>query len=174
MCPWSWMRFYLWFRKEVKSQLINWWLTIDSMKIERKHGWRSLVPHYLRAKPSTRFCMFSKVQSANYTPCDTPVYLNVYDLTAINGYVYWAGLGVFHSGLEGLCIVLYWFFFSRLKLNSFNWCNFEACSWRCRVCFRSPWTCSKRSLWDWTPAMPWLQVPKINLYGVNLHGSLPS
>ncbi|CAA0831578.1 PPPDE putative thiol peptidase family protein [Striga hermonthica] len=30
----------------------------------------------------------------------TPVYLNVYDLTPINGYVYWAGLGIFHSGVE--------------------------------------------------------------------------
>nr|XP_017224746.1 PREDICTED: deSI-like protein At4g17486 isoform X2 [Daucus carota subsp. sativus] len=70
------------------------------MKIEQKRGWRSLVPHYLRARPSTRFCMFHKVQSSSYSPCETPVYLNVYDLTAINGYVYWAGLGIFHSGLE--------------------------------------------------------------------------
>jgi hypothetical protein len=30
----------------------------------------------------------------------THVYLNVYDLTPMNGYVYWAGLGVFHSGVE--------------------------------------------------------------------------
>ncbi|CAI0420114.1 unnamed protein product [Linum tenue] len=30
-----------------------------------------------------------------------PVYLNVYDLApTINGYVYWAGLGAFHSGVE--------------------------------------------------------------------------
>ncbi|XP_057787877.1 deSI-like protein At4g17486 [Salvia miltiorrhiza] len=28
------------------------------------------------------------------------VYLNVYDLTAINGYAYWFGLGVYHSGVE--------------------------------------------------------------------------
>ncbi|XP_047940290.1 deSI-like protein At4g17486 [Salvia hispanica] len=28
------------------------------------------------------------------------VYLNVYDLTAINGYAYWLGLGVYHSGVE--------------------------------------------------------------------------
>lgn len=27
------------------------------------------------------------------------VYLNVYDLFEHNGYLYWAGLGVFHSGV---------------------------------------------------------------------------
>ncbi|KAE8656573.1 Detected protein of confused Function [Hibiscus syriacus] len=29
-----------------------------------------------------------------------PVYLNVYDLTPANGYFYWAGLGIYHSGVE--------------------------------------------------------------------------
>ncbi|GFZ10297.1 PPPDE putative thiol peptidase family protein [Actinidia rufa] len=28
------------------------------------------------------------------------LYLNVYDLTPMNGYVYWAGFGIFHSGVE--------------------------------------------------------------------------
>ncbi|CAL5428989.1 unnamed protein product [Camellia sinensis] len=28
-----------------------------------------------------------------------PVHLNVYDLTPINGYAYWLGLGVYHSGV---------------------------------------------------------------------------
>lgn len=70
------------------------------MKVERKRFWPSLVPYHLRAKSATYFFMFPKVQSASYSPCNTPVYLNVYDLTPINGYVYWAGLGVFHTGLE--------------------------------------------------------------------------
>eukprot|EP00850_Spirogloea_muscicola_P007747 SM000040S14759 [mRNA] locus=s40:133592:134673:- [translate_table: standard] len=30
----------------------------------------------------------------------TPVYVNVYDLTPMNAYVYWCGLGIYHSGLE--------------------------------------------------------------------------
>lgn len=30
-----------------------------------------------------------------------PVYLNVYDLTPMNGYTYWLGLGVYHSGVQG-------------------------------------------------------------------------
>ncbi|KAJ7966241.1 DeSI-like protein [Quillaja saponaria] len=29
-----------------------------------------------------------------------PVYLNVYDLTPFNGYAYWVGLGVYHSGVQ--------------------------------------------------------------------------
>eukprot|EP01023_Acetabularia_acetabulum_P028387 TRINITY_DN26822_c1_g1_i4.p1 TRINITY_DN26822_c1_g1~~TRINITY_DN26822_c1_g1_i4.p1 ORF type:complete len:191 (-),score=16.01 TRINITY_DN26822_c1_g1_i4:181-753(-) len=29
-----------------------------------------------------------------------PVYLNVYDLTEQNGYMYWCGFGVFHSGVQ--------------------------------------------------------------------------
>jgi hypothetical protein len=34
-------------------------------------------------------------------PGSVPVYLNVYDLTPINGYAYWLGLGIYHSGVEG-------------------------------------------------------------------------
>jgi hypothetical protein len=43
----------------------------------------------------------SKKGSPNYGPGNTPVYLNVYDLAPMNGYTYWAGLGIFHSGVEG-------------------------------------------------------------------------
>lgn len=35
-------------------------------------------------------------------PGSVPVYLNVYDLTPINGYAYWLGLGIYHSGVEGI------------------------------------------------------------------------
>ncbi|KAH6755182.1 PPPDE putative thiol peptidase family protein [Perilla frutescens var. hirtella] len=31
---------------------------------------------------------------------EASVYLNVYDLTSVNGYAYWLGLGVYHSGLQ--------------------------------------------------------------------------
>lgn len=71
-----------------------------SMKSGSKKQWNSIVPFRLRGKSATRFCMYPKVKSAGRSPGNTPVYLNVYDLTAINGYVYWAGLGVFHSGVE--------------------------------------------------------------------------
>ncbi|CAL9162135.1 unnamed protein product, partial [Musa hybrid cultivar] len=35
-----------------------------------------------------------------HTPGNAPVYLNVYDLPPMNGYMYWAGLGIFHTGVE--------------------------------------------------------------------------
>ncbi|KAL0547437.1 hypothetical protein IC582_017373 [Cucumis melo] len=38
--------------------------------------------------------------SSNADSGSAPVYLNVYDLTPINGYAYWFGLGVYHSGLQ--------------------------------------------------------------------------
>ncbi|KAG0472362.1 hypothetical protein HPP92_016908 [Vanilla planifolia] len=31
---------------------------------------------------------------------EVSVYLNVYDVTTINGYAYWLGLGVYHSGVQ--------------------------------------------------------------------------
>nr|XP_023874774.1 deSI-like protein At4g17486 [Quercus suber] len=70
------------------------------MKSGPKNGWNSIMPLCFRGKSAKRFCMFQKVKSAGYSPGNTPVYLNVYDLTPINGYVYWAGLGIFHSGVE--------------------------------------------------------------------------
>ncbi|KAL9660599.1 hypothetical protein QQ045_025416 [Rhodiola kirilowii] len=38
-----------------------------------------------------------------------PVYLNVYDLTPINGYAYWIGLGIYHSGVQAVHGVEYAF-----------------------------------------------------------------
>lgn len=58
------------------------------------------MPFCMGRKSSTRFCMFSKVRASRRPKGSTPLYLNVYDLTPMNGYVYWAGLGIFHSGVE--------------------------------------------------------------------------
>lgn len=71
------------------------------MTLGSKKGWKSIVPLRLKGKSTPRFCLFSKVKPSSYGPGKTPVYLNVYDLTPMNGYVYWAGLGIFHSGVEG-------------------------------------------------------------------------
>lgn len=38
------------------------------------------------------------------------VYLNVYDLTPANKYLYWFGLGIFHSGIEGTCFFFYYIY----------------------------------------------------------------
>ncbi|CAM8938427.1 unnamed protein product [Rhodiola kirilowii] len=70
------------------------------MKLGSKKGWKNVVPLCLRGKSAMRFRLFPKVKSAPFGPGNAPVYLNVYDLTPMNGYVYWAGLGIFHSGVE--------------------------------------------------------------------------
>ncbi|XP_048430257.1 LOW QUALITY PROTEIN: deSI-like protein At4g17486 [Pyrus x bretschneideri] len=70
------------------------------MKSGPKDGWHSIMPLCLRGKAASHFCMFPNVKAADYVKGSAPVYLNVYDLTPANGYVYWAGLGIFHSGVE--------------------------------------------------------------------------
>ena len=59
------------------------------------------MPLGFMGKAVSGFCIFPKVKPAGYSPGNTPVYLNVYDLTDINGYAYWAGFGIYHSGVEG-------------------------------------------------------------------------
>ena len=70
------------------------------MDFESKKRWKSAVPRFLKNKSASR-CFFPKVKPANFDPGCAPVYLNVYDLTPMNGYFYWAGFGIFHSGVEG-------------------------------------------------------------------------
>lgn len=70
-----------------------------NMKFELKKRWKSIVPLQMKNKSATRFCLFPKSKS-DFGPGKAPVYLNVYDLTPMNGYVYWAGFGIFHSGVE--------------------------------------------------------------------------
>ncbi|KAG9155999.1 hypothetical protein Leryth_012071 [Lithospermum erythrorhizon] len=44
--------------------------------------------------------MLCGIGKRNEKAGNVPVYLNVYDLTSINGYAYWFGLGVYHSGVQ--------------------------------------------------------------------------
>ncbi|KAF7814477.1 deSI-like protein [Senna tora] len=44
--------------------------------------------------------MLCRKASRRCSSGSVPVYLNVYDLTPINGYAYWFGLGVYHSGVQ--------------------------------------------------------------------------
>lgn len=82
--------------------LTEFWLYYQrNMKFELKKRWRAIAPHQLKNKSAGRFCLFPKSKSDRSDPRKAPVYLNVYDLTPMNGYVYWAGLGIFHSGVEG-------------------------------------------------------------------------
>ncbi|KAJ0754788.1 putative PPPDE peptidase domain-containing protein [Helianthus annuus] len=64
------------------------------MKSETKKG-----PFHFKGKSSACFCLFPKVKPG-YGPGNSPVYLNVYDLTPMNDYAYWAGVGIFHSGVQ--------------------------------------------------------------------------
>ena len=54
-----------------------------------------------------------------------PVYLNVYDLTPMNGYAYWLGLGVYHSGVQGgfLFLLFYFYLFFIFIKNCFFFFN---------------------------------------------------
>ncbi|KAG6468377.1 hypothetical protein ZIOFF_073053 [Zingiber officinale] len=68
----------------------------------RRHLCHPHPPHRLRA-------MFARATTRERRPAaSASVYLNVYDLTPINGYAYWVGLGVYHSGVQGVlfCSVL--------------------------------------------------------------------
>ncbi|KAJ4956999.1 hypothetical protein NE237_013782 [Protea cynaroides] len=42
----------------------------------------------------------AKREQSNGGDNRTQLYLNVYDLTPINNYLYWFGLGIYHSGIE--------------------------------------------------------------------------
>lgn len=42
-----------------------------------------------------------KKQSASAEARKTTIYLNVYDISPINKYLYWLGLGIYHSGIQG-------------------------------------------------------------------------
>lgn len=72
----------------------------QNMKYISEKGWNSIIPLHLRGESGSHFCIFSRAKASRYGPGNTPVYLNVYDLTTVNGCVYWAGVGIFHSGIQ--------------------------------------------------------------------------
>ncbi|KAJ6927181.1 deSI-like protein [Populus alba x Populus x berolinensis] len=82
------------------------WITskVSSFHLFLNMEWLMSVSAHLqirnRGNAVTGFCIFPKAKSSGYSPGNTPVYLNVYDLTDINGYAYWAGFGIYHSGVE--------------------------------------------------------------------------
>ena len=53
--------------------------------------------------------MLCRKGSRNIDAGTVPVNLNVYDLTPINGYAYWFGLGVYHSGVQGQWCPVFFF-----------------------------------------------------------------
>ena len=79
------------------------------MKLKSKKERKSIEPLHLKGQsPVTCLSLFRKVNSGSHGPAGkTPVYLNVYDFTPKNGYEYWAGLGIYHSGVEGMVLGSY-------------------------------------------------------------------
>ncbi|KAJ0624139.1 putative PPPDE peptidase domain-containing protein [Helianthus annuus] len=55
-----------------------------------------LPPHH-----SESFSSESRSSERDYSNMDTQVFLNVYDLTAVNSYSIWFGFGIFHLGIQG-------------------------------------------------------------------------
>ncbi|GJY94901.1 deSI-like protein [Tanacetum coccineum] len=80
----------------------------STMKFAPMKGFKSIVPLRSKGKSADRFCLFPKVKD-DYGPGNTHVYLNVYNLTPMNGYAYWVGFGIFHSGVEAVYGVEYAF-----------------------------------------------------------------
>ncbi|XP_027084198.1 deSI-like protein At4g17486 [Coffea arabica] len=54
----------------------------------------------MRLFPLSSSSSSSKDRNSNGERNRVSLYLNVYDLTNINDYLYWFGLGIFHSGIE--------------------------------------------------------------------------
>ncbi|KAL9663173.1 hypothetical protein QQ045_028012 [Rhodiola kirilowii] len=70
------------------------------MKASCRTNWCSILLLPRKNGSTNGFCTSSKVESEECSPGKTPVYLNVYDLTPVNDCLYWAGIGVFHTGIE--------------------------------------------------------------------------
>uniref|UniRef100_A0A7N0T4A8 PPPDE domain-containing protein n=1 Tax=Kalanchoe fedtschenkoi TaxID=63787 RepID=A0A7N0T4A8_KALFE len=71
------------------------------MKASHNNGPCSVLPLPWKDGSTNGFCTFSKVESEEYSPGGTPVYLNVYDLNAVNDCLYWEGIRAFHTGIGG-------------------------------------------------------------------------
>lgn len=78
---------------------------------------------------SSSSCSSDEREEEKYTGEEarfTPVYLNVYDLTPVNNYLYWFGIGIFHSGIECMFFILpiltvhYFFFKKTFELSLLN------------------------------------------------------
>ncbi|KAF8031206.1 hypothetical protein BT93_D0419 [Corymbia citriodora subsp. variegata] len=57
-------------------------------------------PLFKRQISKIWFCFLPKAKPVDYGPGCAPVYLNVYEQTKSNAYVYWAGLGIFDSDVD--------------------------------------------------------------------------
>lgn len=103
--------------------------SVRKMSVKSKKGWKSVMRLSLKTKSSANFCLLPKTKSDRFGPGETPVCLNVYDLTPMNNYVYWAGFGIFHSGVEGKrhylafsSLLLFTVTYVRMHLSKLSFC----------------------------------------------------
>lgn len=94
-------------KKQLKRRRWNDKETFKSSLIFKSRIYPSPAPDRWCIDAGEMLCWSGSVRRKQ-KPGHFPVYLNVYDLTPMNAYGYWLGLGVFHSGVEGeLCSVFF-------------------------------------------------------------------
>lgn len=119
----------------------------------------SLSLYYL-GRP-VKFAMLCRKSSVKSRRGSVAVHLNVYDLTSMNGYAYWLGLGVYHSGVQGeeyLDPRLIW------MIDIDYWCNNIYVCWLITistwsgVCIWSSWISNNWDIWRGGEAMRWVHI----------------
>lgn len=96
---------------------LRWWASDK----ELGRNWRTVDWGTMRLFPLNSSASSSSSldkEQSNGVSNRARLYLNVYDLTPVNNYLYWFGLGIFHSGIEG-DVLIYFVFFMVLTLEFF-------------------------------------------------------
>lgn len=81
------------------------WRSLNSLlQAEATPDLRRILPGAMRVLPASWSAKLTTSSSSTEDPpppSAAAVYLNIYDISPLNHYLYWFGLGIFHSGIEG-------------------------------------------------------------------------
>jgi hypothetical protein len=93
----------LWFLRALLNWCRGWWACdIEILDYKLQSCWLQTMRLFpLSSSSSTS----SEKEQSNGGSSRVMLYLNIYDLTPINNYLYWFGLGIFHSGIEGNLLI---------------------------------------------------------------------